>query len=384
MDITLNEEQDLIANTALAFAKDHASPARVRELETTESGFDPNVWKKMVEMGWPAAALPEQFGGAGLGLMEMSLIMESLGQASLPSPLFSTVVEAGLLLLDAADEAQKSYWLPRVAAGEALLTVAILEMSGRLTPTDIGLQLTKRGDTLVLQGTKLFVRDAGVADAIICVARSGQGPEDLSLVLVPANTPGVRRTRMAAAGGESLWQVAFSDVLLPHEAIVGRLNSAWGPLQAMIARGAALKAAELTGIGQVSLELTVNYASHRIQFGRPIGSFQGVQHHCAEMARDLTVTRLLARQAAARIDSGRDARREVSIAKAKASEAIPALTRTAHQIHGAVGYYRDYPLELAYHRAIAAAASYGTGADHRRMLAQLLRDDPRAFRGDNP
>jgi alkylation response protein AidB-like acyl-CoA dehydrogenase len=152
----------------------------------------------------------------------------------------------------------------------------------------------------------------------------------------------------------------------------------------MIERAAALKAAELTGIGQAALDLTVAYARDRIQFGRPIGSFQGVQHHCAEMSRDLTVTRLLARQAAARIDSGRDARREVSIAKAKASEVIPALTRTAHQIHGAVGYYRDYPLELSYHRAIAAAASYGTAADHRRALARLLREEPAAFRGENP
>lgn len=384
MDITLNEEQDLIASTALAFAKEHAPAARVRELEATDNGFDPAVWQKMVEMGWPAAALPEQYGGAGLGLMELSLIIESLGQASLPSPLFSTVVEAGLLLAEVADETQKSLWLPRIAAGEAILTVAMLEASGRLAPEDIALQLARRGDTLVLNGTKLFVRDAGVADAIICVARSGEGPNDVSLVLVPASAPGVRRSRMTAAGGESLWQVAFNDVSLPHQAIVGGLNSVWGPLQAMIARGAALKAAELAGIGQVSLELTVAYASQRIQFGRPIGSFQGVQHHCAEMARDLTVTRLLARQAAARIDSGHDARREVSIAKAKASEAILALTRTAHQIHGAVGYYRDYPLELAYHRAIAAAASYGTAADHRRALARLLREDPRAFRGDNP
>ncbi|MFM8557545.1 MAG: acyl-CoA dehydrogenase family protein [Betaproteobacteria bacterium] len=384
MDITLNEEQDLIASTALAFSQEHAPPATVRELETTENGFDPTVWKKMVEMGWPAAALPERYGGAGLGLMELSLIIEALGQASLPCPLFSTVIEAGLLLVDAADEAQKSHWLSRITSGEALLTVAMLEESGRMAPEDIALKLTPRGDTLVLQGTKLFVRDAGVADAIICVARSGQSPSDLSLVLVPADTPGIRRARMTAAGGEALWQVAFNDVSLPGHAMVGRLNAAWQPLQNMIARGAALKAAELTGIGQAALDLTVNYARQRIQFDRPIGSFQGVQHHCAEMARDLAVTRLLARQAAARIDRARDARREVSIAKAKASEAIPALTRTAHQIHGAVGYYRDYPLELAYHRAIAAAASYGTAADHRRALAQLLRDDPRAFRGENP
>lgn len=384
MDITLNEEQSLIAQTALEFAQEHAPPTRVRELESSEHGFDPIVWKRMAEMGWAAAALPEKHGGAGLGLVELSLIFEALGQASLPSPLFATVVEAGLLLAQAGSDNQASHWLPRVASGEALLTVALLEGAGTLAPEAVTLGLSVQGDSLRLDGTKLFVRDAGVAHAILCVARSGPAPADLSLVLVPADALGLRRTRMAAAGGEALWQVDFNNVHLPNSSLVGDRNAAWPHVQAMIQRSAALKAAELTGIGQAALDLTVSYARERIQFGRPIGSFQGVQHHCAEMSRDLTVTRLLARQAAARIDSGRDARREVSIAKAKASEVIPALTRTAHQIHGAVGYYRDYPLELSYHRALAAAASYGTAADHRRALARLLREDPQAFRGDNP
>jgi alkylation response protein AidB-like acyl-CoA dehydrogenase len=259
-----------------------------------------------------------------------------------------------------------------------------MEHSGSLAPEAITLSLSNNGESLCIDGTKLFVRDAGVAQAILCVARSGPAPNDLSLILVPADAPGLRRTRMAAAGGEALWQVHFDKVQLPASALIGQRGAVWPYVQSMIQRSAAMKAAELTGIGQAALDLTVAYARDRIQFGRPIGSFQGVQHHCAEMSRDLTVTRLLARQAAARIDSGRDAQREVSMAKAKASEAIPALTRTAHQIHGAVGYYRDYPLELSYHRAIAAAASYGTAADHRRALSRLLREDSLAFRGDTP
>ena len=384
MDITLNEEQSLIAHTALEFAREHAPPARVRELESTENGFDPSVWRRMAEMGWAAAALPEKHGGAGLGLFELSLIFEALGQASLPSPLFATIVEAGLLLAQTGSDEQASHLLRPVASGATLLTVALMEHSGSLAPEAITLSLSNNGESLCIDGTKLFVRDAGVAQAILCVARSGPAPNDLSLILVPADAPGLRRTRMAAAGGEALWQVHFDKVQLPASALIGQRGAVWPYVQSMIQRSAAMKAAELTGIGQAALDLTVAYARDRIQFGRPIGSFQGVQHHCAEMSRDLTVTRLLARQAAARIDSGRDAQREVSMAKAKASEAIPALTRTAHQIHGAVGYYRDYPLELSYHRAIAAAASYGTAADHRRALSRLLREDSLAFRGDNP
>ena len=384
MNITLNDELALISDSALAFAREHALATRVRELEENQNGFDRHTWKQMAEMGWAGAALPEQYGGAGLGLLELSLIVEALGQTSLPSPLFATLVEAGMLIADTASDRVKSQWLPRVASGEALLTVALLEASGRLAPEDIGLRLAFDNDGLQLHGTKFFVRDAGAATAILCVARSGPAPTDLSLILIPADAIGIEKTRMIAAGGEALWQLDFHQARTERSALIGGLNTAWPSLQAMIARGAALKAAELTGIGQAALDLTVDYAKHRIQFGRPIGSFQSVQHHCAEMARDLAVTRLLARQAAARLSSGRDARREVSMAKAKASDVIPALTRTAHQIHGAVGYYRDYPLELSYHRAIAAAASYGTAADHRRALAQLLREDPKAFRGDNP
>lgn len=384
MDITLTEEQELIAGTAQDFSEQHAPPMRIRELEDDAIGFDEGVWQKMVELGWAAAALPERHGGSGLGLFELSLIIEALGRNSLPSPLFSTVVEAGLLLADCASDAQQGDWLPRIATGEALLTVALLEAAPSLEPIDIATRLARESGRWRLNGTKLLVRDAERADAILCAARSGSGAADLSLVIVPRNAPGVSYRRMAAAGGEALFQVQFNDVELPDDALVGALDSAWKALQSMMARGAALKAAELTGIGHFALDLTVDYARNRVQFGRPIGSFQGVQHHCAEMARDLTVTRLLSRQALARLDSGRDARREVSMAKAKASEAIPALTRTAHQIHGAVGYYRDYPLELSYHRAIAAAAAYGTAADHRRALAALLRDEPATFRGENP
>lgn len=382
MDISLTEDQAVIAETALAFAREAMTPAAIRALEGSEAGFDPAVWRRMAEMGWPGAAFPAEFGGADLGLVELALIAEALGAGAIPSPLYGTVVEAGMLLLEAGSAAQRTAWLPRITAGEAILTTAILEADGRFAPEAMRLEARRAGNGFALTGTKLFVRDAAMAEAMVVLARTGAAAAELSLFLVPCDAPGVTRRRLIAAGGEALWEVAFDNVTVDADALVGPAGGAWPHAEALWLRGAAMKSAEMVGMGQAALDLTLDYARTRRQFGQPIGAFQAVHHHCAEMARDLQVCRLLVWQAAARLASGRPALREVAMAKAKCSEAIPALTRTAHQIHGAIAYYRDYPLELHYHRAIAAQAAYGEAAHHRRALARLLRDDPDGFRGE--
>lgn len=383
MDISLNEDQQLLYETALSFARSAMTPARIRELEETDDGFDAAVWKQMAEMGWAGAVFPEQYGGVEASPVELALIVEALGQGAIPSPMFSTVIEAGLLLLDAGSAAQRDSWLPRIAAGDAILTTAISESGGGLRPEEIKTRIMPSGNGFTLSGTKLFVRDASTAEAIICAGRSGENPSDLTLVMVPRGTSGLRLRRMRAAGGESLWEATFDNVALDADAIVGELGDAWHHVARLHLRGAAFKSAELVGIGQASLDLTLSYAKTREQFGGPIGRFQGVHHHCAEMYRDLQVSRLLAWQASASLGEALTGSREVSMAKAKCSEVMPALTRIAHQIHGAIAYYRDYPLELYYHRAIAAQSAYGDAGDHRRALSELLSNDLDGFRGED-
>lgn len=381
MDITLDEDQALLHETALSFAQGALTPKQIRDLETTDNGFDAGVWKDMAQMGWAGAPFPEAYGGAEVGPFEMGLIVEALGQGAIPSPLFASVIEAGMLLMDAGSETQKSEWLPRIASGDAILTTAVTEPGGGLAPQEIRARIAPTGNGFRIDGTKLFVRDAGAAEAIICLARSGDDPHDLSLALVRADAPGVTRRRLNAAGGETLWEVKFDNVTVDADALVGEPGAAWPHVARLLLRGAAFKAAELVGIGKAALGLTLDYAKTRIQFDKPIGSFQGVQHHCAEMFRDLETSRLLAWQAAGSLGNELAGRREVAIAKLKCSQTIPALTRTAHQIHGAIAYYRDYPLELFYHRAIAAQAAYGDAAHHRRVLAAMLRTDLPQFRG---
>jgi len=384
MDIALNEDQAMVRETALSFVKGALTKSKIRDLETTEHGFDAGVWREMAQMGWAAAAFPVQYGGAETGWLELALIVEALGQGAISSPLFSTVVEAGFLLLDVGSDHQKDEWLPRIASGEALMTVALMEANGGLRPQDIKARIVCEGNGFRIDGTKAFVRDAGVAGGIVCLTRSGDRAEELTLAIVPPDARGLSMRRMPAAGGEALWEVTFSDVVVNADAIVGDVNGAWPAAARLLLRGAALKSAELVGIGQAALDLTLDYAKSRIQFGKPIGSFQGVQHHCADMYRDLEVSRLLSWQGSCAMGEGLAGEREVAMAKAKTSECIPALTRTAHQIHGAIAYYRDYPLELYYHRALAAQSAYGDAAYHRRVLARLLTTDIDNFRGQDP
>ena len=381
MDISLTEDQQLIASTALAFATDALTADRIRALETTDDQFDHATWKQMVDMGWAGAVFPAEYGGSDFSLFELALIVEALGQGAIPSPLYSTVVEAGLLLLDAGASEQRSHWLPRIADGRALLTVASAEPGGGLDPAQWRTRIVRSGSGYEVSGTKLFVRDAGVAQSIICAASAGSG--DITLAAIAPDATGVTRRRLPTAGNESLWEVTFDKVKVAADAIVGTPGAARPAIERMQLRMAAMKAAELVGIGQTALDLTVAYAKGRIQVGKPIGSFQAVHHHCTDMYRDVIVSRLLSWQAAASLAAGKTAAREVSMAKAKASDVIPQVTRLAHQIHGAAGYYRDYPLELYYHRALAAAATCGDADHHRRSLSTLLHADVDAFRGDH-
>lgn len=380
MDIMLTEEQKLIFHTALEFVQGVMTVERARELDARNESFDHELVARMAKLGWLGLPLAPEFGGSGLGMMELTLLIEACGHGAVPNPLFATLVEAALLLQDGGSAIQKREWLPRVAKGLVVLTVALMEKFGGYGPESVRTEVIKSGSGWRIRGTKVLVRDAATADAIICAARSGQEPADLTLLLVPRAAAGVS-IRQLPASGEPLYEVRFDDVEVPSEAVIGEPRGGWPLISKLLLRGAAMKAAELTGIGQAALNLTIEYAKNRIQFGRPIGTFQAIHHHCADMYRDVVACRLLAYQAACCLDISTRAEREVAIAKAKASEAVPAVTRMAHQIHGGTGYYTGYPLERLYQRAVAAQSAYGNAAYHYRRLASILRGDLKYFLG---
>lgn len=388
MDLVAREEQQLLLDSALLFARERMGVERARALEDRAAGgehaHDAELASEIAALGWTGAALPAAHGGEGLGLLDLALLLEACGTAPLPTTLFGSVVEAGLLLADVGSEQQSARWIPRIAAGEALLAVALLEEGGRLGEPEIRARATPlAGRGYRLDGSKTLVRDAGTADALVIAARVAHGTTagadgGVILLLVERGTAGLTMRPQLAAGGEPLFDIGLAGVEVGAAAVVGAPGAAWPALARMLARGAALKAAELVGIGQAALDLTLAYARERTQFGRPIGSFQAVQHHCANIYREVVACRLLAYRAAWALDraggdpSEPEALRAVSAAKAKASEAMPWATRTAHQVHGGVGYYRDYPLELFTRRAITAAAAYGDARYHRRRLARAI------------
>ena len=385
MDLVATEEQRLLRDAALLYASERMGHERARALEERaaagEQMHDAELASELGSLGWLGGALPVAHGGEGLGLLELALLVEALGTAPLATTIFGSVVEAGLLLAGAGSEEQRARWLPAIATGQAVLAVALLEEGARLGEREIRARAAARpGGGYRLEGAKALVRDAASADALIVAAsvEPGAPAPGVTLLLVERGAPGLEIEPQPPAAGEPLFSLRLDGVEVPEEAVVGEPGEGWPHLERLLARGAALKAAELVGIGQAALDLTLSHARERTQFGRPIGSFQAVHRHCADIYREVVESRLLAYRAAWSLDrsggdpSAGDAGRAVAAAKAKASEAMPWATRLAHQVHGGVGFYRDYPLEIFTRRAVSAAAAYGDARYHRRRLAAAL------------
>jgi len=356
----LGEEQELLFQSA------------VRLLRERRGAEPADLWQAIAGIGWLELCLPPALGGPAHGVLSAATLAEAFGAAGVQAPLVAALL-AAWLLRDAGDAAAQAGLLQAMAAGRALVVPAIMDAPGkepaRCLKTDSARRLT---------GETLFVEYGAAADLLLVSAAPGADEAEPAFFLVPREGKGVQVEPMPSAGGEYLAAVRFDGVTAPEPLATGAAVSVG--LRRLSLHGAALRAAELAGIGRTALELTVQYVQTRMQFGRPIGSFQAVQHHCADMLRDLVATRLLVAQAAWRLQEELPAEREVAMAKAKASEAIPALLRQAHQVTGGVGYYRDYPLEGFYRRALDAAASFGGPLEHRRALAGLAAQRPAALR----
>ena len=324
--------------------------------------------------------MPEPWSATDHGVQAMATVVELLGAYALPTPIFPTAVDAALLIGRLATPGQREALLPEIAAGRELAAVALEEPAvGPPGAADqLGTTATRVARSWRLRGTKLYVPYVNAARRVLCVARVGDG--EAAVFDVPADATGLTLTRLRTSNGDPLFAVDFDDVVVGDAALLGDKSAAWADVAAMRDTGAALKAAEMVGIGRRVLALTQELVGVREQFGRPIGAFQAVQHHVADMYRALEQTRVLTQQAVALLDNGAVAPREVSLAKVKAGEALDLVINLAAQLHGGVGYYTDYPLETYFRRTIAAQGAYGSARWHRRRLADLLRDDADAFR----
>jgi alkylation response protein AidB-like acyl-CoA dehydrogenase len=360
MQFGLNESQEILRDSARKFFAGECPIAEVRRLMETETAFDANLWHKLAQQGYTGITLPEEFGGVGLGTVELVLLMEEAGRALLPGPLFSTVALAGSVLDNVATKEQKKKYLAPICRGDARSTVAFLENTASWDLADVHLTAANGK----LKGEKLFVPDAAIADWLIVIARNG-------VFLVDAKAPEVRVEAMLGMDlTRKLYSIHFDN------ASGEKLGEASGlGLTRAVDIATAALTAEMVGGMQRTLDLTVEYAKTRKQFGKPIGIYQAIQHQCADMYLETESSRSAVYYAAwALQENAPDAAAAVSIAKMYASDASRTVGNRGIQVHGGMGFTWENDLHLYYRRAKASETAFGDASFHRERLARLVLD----------
>lgn len=373
MDFALTEEQEMLRKMARDFLTSRCPKKLVREMEKDEKGYSAELWTEMAGLGWMGLIFPEKYGGGGGNFLDMAVLLEEMGRACLPGPFFSAVVLGGLCIQAAGSEDQKREFLPKIASGKLIVALAYTEPSATYDPAGISTTASPDGDRYSINGAKLFVQDGQIADWVIVAARTKKSTnkkEGISLFLVQAGTAGVQCTPLKTIAGDKQAEVVFNNVAVGKEGVLGAPDKGWSYLDNVLQHAAVGKSAEMVGGAQQVLEMTTSYAKERVQFDRPIGSFEAIQHYCANMAIDLDGSRFIAYQAAWALSQRLSCAREVSIAKAFVSDAYRRCLVLAHQIHGAIGFTEDHDLPLYYRRAKAAELAFGDGDVHRELVAQ--------------
>jgi alkylation response protein AidB-like acyl-CoA dehydrogenase len=299
--------------------------------------------------------------------------MEEMGRACLPGPFMASVVLSGLTILEAGSDAQKEQCLTAIAKGD-IFTLAVTEPDGAYNAASIHTKATAHGDDFVISGTKFYVPDAHVASHLLVVARTKEGTKEdgLSLFLVDAKSHGIKYTLLKTIGSDKQCEVVFDNVKVPKANLVGKLNHGWPAVHKTLQMAAVAKCAEMVGAAQQVLEMSTAYAKERIQFDKPIGTFQAIQHHCANMLIDIDGMRMITYEAAWLLSAGLPADKEVAMAKTWMSDAVIRVAKLGHQVHGGVGYTIDHDLQLYYRRGRAAASLFGDANYHREMIASQL------------
>lgn len=374
MNIAFTEEQEMLRKAARDFLTAECPKKKVRELEEDEKGYSPEIWKKMADLGWQGMVIPEKYGGQGMSFQDFTILLEEMGRNILPGPFICTVIEGAYPILDAGTEEQKKEFLPRIAKGELICTMAHLEPTGLLDATGVTLKATQKGDHYVLDGTKVFVEMAHVANYILCVARTGKGAgeDGITVFIVDAKSPGMHIEVMPTIGMDKLCEVQFKNVSVPAKNILGKVDKGWAIVENVMRRGAIAKCAESVGGMQAAVDMTVAYSKERVQYDRPIGAFQALQHIMADMWTAMQTSRYILYQAAWMESEGMPCTKEVAMAKAYINEKYKWVTEKGVLLHGAIGTSREHDMPLYFRRAKAADIRYGGTDFHREIVANKI------------
>ena len=369
MNFAFTEEQEELRNTVRAFLENKSSEEAVREQMETEQGYDDAVWQQMGEqMGLQGLAIPEEYGGSGYSFVELGIVLEEMGRALLCAPFFSSAVLAANTLLQSGDDAAKAAYLPGIASGETIATLAYTEPSGKWDESGITMEATKSGDGYTLSGTKSFVLDGHSASLIIVAAKTAAGT---SLFAVDGDAAGLTKTSLSTM--DQTRKQAKLDFDNTPATLIGEEGTGWDTLQAVLDLAAVSLAAEQVGGAQMVLEMAVEYAKVRVQFGRPIGSFQAIKHKCADMLLEVESAKSAAYYGMwCASEMNDELPSTASLAKAYCSEAYFHAAAENIQIHGGIGFTWEHPAHLYFKRAKSSELLFGDPTYHREQLAQRI------------
>ena len=377
MDIGFTEEQELLRASARRFLENECPTAFVRHRMAEPAAMTDVFWQQLADQGWFGILFPEEAGGSGLGLVEMTVLMEEMGRAVMPGPFFSTVLLGGAAILEVGSQAQQQEWLPRIAAGSAKVSLAWTEPNARWDAAGIVATGRETAGGFVLSGTKLFVADAHLSDALVVAVRTRDGStmeDGVSLFLVPKDAAGFAVTLLPTIDEtRKLCEVRLDNVAVPAAALLGEKHGGWPPLSRVLDRATVALCAEMCGGAQQVLDMTTAYAKIRLTFGKPIGSYQGVKHRAADMLVDVENAKSLTYYAAWAIDEGlAEAPLAVSMAKAYTSDAYRKVAGAGIQLHGGIGFTWEHDLQLYFKRAKASEVAFGDATWHRERVARLM------------
>jgi alkylation response protein AidB-like acyl-CoA dehydrogenase len=377
MDLQFSEEQDLLRESARDFLEKECPPARVRELMGEPAGSSRDFWKKLAELGWLGLTLPDEHGGAGMGLLDLAVVMEEMGRALVPDPFLSTVALGARAIELAGSPEQQARYLPAVAEGSLRIALAFLETEPSWDADALHLADGAGPGGFRLEGEKRFVSDAASADLLLVPVRSeGAGEAGVSCLLVESEADGVEIAATAYNDmTRKVSRVRFAGTRLSADALLGERGQAWPWLEQVLDFAKVALCAEMLGGAQRAMEMSVAYAKRREQFGRPIGSFQAIQHKCANQLVKVEAMRSATWYAAWSVAQGEpDAHTAACLAKAWCSEAYAAVAGDAIQIHGGLGFTWEQDPHLFYKRAKADELLFGSPSANRELAARQILD----------
>lgn len=368
MDYSFSEKQEMMRTSARNFLIRECPLKLVRQAEFSDGSFLVVLWKKLAGLGWPGLLIPEEYGGSGGALLDFVVILEEAGRVLLPVPLIPTVAGA-LGVLWGGSEGLKRKILPQIVSGQIIVTLPVVE------PETVGgarFRVARDGDNFSITGVKVFVPDAPMAQYIVCMAETGSGPEDVTILVVETDVPGVTRRPLKTISGSRLYEVTFDDVRVPDNGLLGRFNGGRALAGRVLRHAAVAECAWMVGAARRAFEMAVEYVKTRSQYGRPLATFQTVQHQCADMYVDLRAAEYLTHQAGWKLGKDPDAAWEVSVAKAWVNNACRRIVSRACYLHGALGYSEEYDVQLYLRYVAGAVPAFGDTSYHLEAVAREL------------